>query len=50
MHLNVFISPDWIPIWAEKLGLIVEDVRAAADVVVPEGHLGQALCVLRKPG
>jgi SAM-dependent methyltransferase len=48
-HLNVFMDRDWIPIWADHLDLIVEDVRTAADPVVPEGHLGQAFCVLRKP-
>jgi SAM-dependent methyltransferase len=48
-HLNVFIERDWLPIWAEHLDMVVEDIRSATDAVVPEGHLGQAICVLRKP-
>ena len=48
-HLNVFIERDWLPIWAEHLDMEVEDIRSAVDAVVPEGHLGQAICVLRKP-
>ncbi|WP_375461809.1 class I SAM-dependent methyltransferase [uncultured Enterovirga sp.] len=49
MHLNVFIARDWIPIWAEHLGLVVHDLRTGSEAVVPEGALGQALCVLEKP-
>ncbi len=49
-HLNVFMDRDWMPIWAEHLGMDLVDVRGAAEVVVPGGHLGQAICVLRKPG
>lgn len=47
--LNVFIDRAAIPIWAKGLGLEVVDIRAGADVIVPEGNLGQALCVLQKP-
>lgn len=48
-HLNVFMDRDWMPIWAEHLGMELVDVRTSAEVVVPLGHLGQAICVLRKP-
>ena len=46
--LNVFLDRAAIALWAEKLGMVVEDIRAGADAVVAEGSLGQALCVLRK--
>jgi SAM-dependent methyltransferase len=49
-HLNVCIDRAAIPIWAEHLGFAVEDIRGAREEIVPEGHLGQSLCVLRKPG
>lgn len=47
--LNVFIDRDALPVWAEHLGLEVVDIRGAAEVVAPEGNLGQAICVLQKP-
>ncbi len=47
--LNVFIDRAAIPIWAKSLGLEVVDIRAGGDVIVPEGNLGQAVCVLKKP-
>ena len=47
--LNVFIDREAIGIWAERLGLTVEHLVAGSDAIVPEGHLGQSLCVLRKP-
>jgi SAM-dependent methyltransferase len=47
-HLNVFMDRDWMSLWAEHLGMDLVDVRGAAEVVVPEGHLGQAICVLQK--
>jgi SAM-dependent methyltransferase len=47
--LNVFIERDAIPIWASHLDLVVEDIRDAADAIVAEGHLGQSVCVMRKP-
>jgi SAM-dependent methyltransferase len=47
--LNVFIDRDAIPVWAAHLGLEVVDIRGAAEVVTPEGNLGQAICVLQKP-
>jgi SAM-dependent methyltransferase len=49
-HLNVCIDRAAIPIWAGHLGFAVEDIRGAREEIVPEGHLGQSLCVLRKPG
>ena len=47
-HLNVCIDRGAIPIWAKHLGFEVEDIRGAREEIVPEGHLGQSLCVLRK--
>lgn len=47
--LNVFIDRAALPVWAEHLGLEVVDIRGAAEVVTPEGNLGQAICVLQKP-
>jgi hypothetical protein len=29
--------------------MIVEEIRAGGDLIVPEGAQGQATCVLRKP-
>lgn len=46
---NVFIDRGAIPVWAAHLGMTVEDIRSADEAIVPEGNLGQALCVLRKP-
>jgi len=47
--LNVFIDRDALPVWAQHLGLELIEIRGAAEVITPEGNLGQALCVLRKP-
>ena len=45
---NVFIDRDGIHLWAGALGLEVVDIRAGADPIVPEGAMGQSVCVLRK--
>jgi SAM-dependent methyltransferase len=47
--MNVFHDRAFLPIWAARLGMDVVDIRGAAEVIAPEGNLGQALCVLRKP-
>jgi hypothetical protein len=47
--MNVFLDRAILALWAEQLGLVIEDVRAGSDPVVDAGALGQALCVLRKP-
>ena len=47
--LNIFIDRDALPVWASHLGLEVVDIRGAAEAVVAEGNLGQAICVLQKP-
>jgi ubiquinone/menaquinone biosynthesis C-methylase UbiE len=47
--LDVFIDRAAIPVWAESLGLVLEEIRGGNDVIAPEGNLGQAICVLRKP-
>jgi ubiquinone/menaquinone biosynthesis C-methylase UbiE len=50
MHpLNVFIDREAIRVWAEHLGLTIEDLRDASDQVVPQGALGQSICVMRVP-
>lgn len=50
MHpLNVFIDREAIHVWAEHLGLTIEDLRDASDPVVPQGALGQSICVMRVP-
>ena len=46
--LNVFIERSAFHVWAEHLGLEVEDVRGGNDVIVPEGAIGQSICVLRR--
>jgi SAM-dependent methyltransferase len=46
--LNVFIGRDALPVWAERLGMTLVDIRGAAEVVTAEGNLGQAICVLEK--
>lgn len=48
--MNVFIERNAIEVWARELGMTIEDMRDGGDPVVPEGNLGQALCVLRKAG
>lgn len=47
--MDVFHDRNCFPVWAQHLGLEFEEIRSGGDVVVPEGNLGQALCVLRKP-
>lgn len=47
--LNVFIERSVFPVWAGRLGLDVVEIRDGGDVIVPEGNLGQAICVLQKP-
>ena len=48
--MNVFIERGAIEVWARELGLRLVEFRDGGDHVVPEGNLGQALCVLEKPG
>ena len=48
--MNVFIDRDGIAVWARELGLEIEDLRFGSEAIVPEGNLGQSVCVLRKPG
>jgi SAM-dependent methyltransferase len=45
--LNVFIDREAIHVWAEHLGVTIEDLRDASDPVVPQGALGQSICVMR---
>jgi SAM-dependent methyltransferase len=45
---NVFHDRGFFPSWAEALGMELEAVYGGRDVVVPEGNLGQAFCVLRR--
>ena len=47
--LNTFIERGAIEVWARELGLTVVDIRDGGDAVIPEGALGQSLCVLEKP-
>jgi ubiquinone/menaquinone biosynthesis C-methylase UbiE len=47
--MNVFIAKEAIYVWARHLGVEVEAIVGAQDAVVPEGALGQSICVLRKP-
>ena len=47
--LNVFIDRDGIQRWADALALTVIDLRLGAEQIVPEGVLGQSVCVLEKP-
>lgn len=47
--LNVFLDRETIGYWAKGLGLEVEDLRSGNDVIVPQGNLGQSVCVLKKP-
>jgi len=46
--LNVFIDREGIQCWADALTLEVIDLRFGGDQIVPEGVLGQSICVLRK--
>lgn len=47
--MNVFIERGAIEVWARELGLKLVEFRDGGDAIVPEGNLGQALCVLEKP-
>jgi SAM-dependent methyltransferase len=47
--LNVFIDREAIHVWANHLGLAIEDIRDASDAIVSEGALGQSLCVMSLP-
>jgi SAM-dependent methyltransferase len=47
--LNTFIERGAIDVWARELGLEIIDIRDGTDAVVPEGPLGQSICVLSKP-
>lgn len=47
--LNVFIDREGIRRWADALGLEVLELWIGTDQVVPEGVLGQSICVLEKP-
>ena len=47
--LNVFIERNAIQRWADALALELVALHDGTEVVVPEGALGQSLCVLRKP-
>lgn len=49
LPLNVFLDRASLEIWARDLGLTLEEIRGGGEVIVPEGNLGQALCVLSKP-
>jgi SAM-dependent methyltransferase len=48
--LNIFHDRAAIALWAKALGLMVEDIRSGTDAITPAGALGQAICVLSKPG
>ena len=47
--LNVFIERNALQVWAGHLGLDVEEIHGSGDVIVPEGALGQSICVLSVP-
>jgi len=47
--LNVFIDRQGIRRWADAIGLEVREVWIGGEQLVPEGILGQSLCVLEKP-
>lgn len=49
MPMNSFLDRETIGHWADELGLEVVEIRDGAEAVVPEGSLGQSVCVLRKP-
>jgi len=48
--LNVFLDRETIAIWARGLDLEVVEIRSGGDAVVADGALGQAICVLKRPG
>lgn len=47
--LNVFIDREGIQRWADALALTVVDIRIGSEQIVPEGVLGQSICVLETP-
>lgn len=49
MPMNTFLDRETIGYWAGALGLEVVEIRDGTDEVVPEGNLGQSVCVLTKP-
>lgn len=49
MPMNTCIDRETIGHWAKALDLQVVDIRDGAEPVVPEGSLGQSVCVLQKP-
>ncbi len=49
MPMNVFMGRGFFPVWAEHLGLVLDEVRNATDAITDEGALGQSLCVMSKP-
>lgn len=49
MPMNTFIDREAIGYWAQALELEVVEIVDGAAAVVPEGNLGQSVCVLRKP-
>ena len=48
--INVFLDRETLGLWAKGLDLDLVEIRGGAETVVEEGPLGQAVCVLRKPG
>jgi SAM-dependent methyltransferase len=47
--MNVFIERGAIQRWADALVMELEEIRYGGEAIVPEGNLGQSICVLRKP-
>jgi SAM-dependent methyltransferase len=47
--MNVFIEREAIQRWADALVMELEEIRYGSEEIVPEGPLGQSVCVLRKP-
>lgn len=49
MPMNTFIDRETIEHWARALEMKLVDIRDGAEAFVPEGNLGQSVCVLEKP-
>lgn len=47
--LNTFIERGAIAVWARALQMEIVEILDGGSAVGPEGELGQAICVLRKP-
>lgn len=47
--MNVFIERGAIQRWADALVMELEEIRYGGEAIVPEGNLGQSICVMRKP-